>query len=238
VARPPQSVTCVRCRIILWWIKAPAAPARALPGVRWSSGRVTGTMTLRAALAGRARSRPGHTASISGRCAATADSAHKQITSGTPRMQRSLRLAWVSVPAHVLEYEMAALLGQLRRFPGVVRALRRGCQLGGRWGTELGPTGVARGRLRIYRGGVEGASGHDPVGASGCVPVSAASFGSSCASLFTRRLCSRSRCRVYCGYWGRRRNRGKGAGRGQRAARGPVRRARVAKLVRQRCSSL
>jgi hypothetical protein len=54
---------------------------------------------------------------------------------------------------------MAALLGQLRRFPGVVRALRRGWQLGGRLGTELGPTGVARGRFRIYRGGVEGASG-------------------------------------------------------------------------------
>ena len=65
---------------------------------------------------------------------------------------------------------MAALLGQLRRFPGVVRALRRGCQLGGRWGTELRPTGVARGRFRIYRGGVEGASGHDPVGAQRMCP--------------------------------------------------------------------
>jgi hypothetical protein len=42
--------------------------------VTWSSsGRVTGTVTLRAALASHARSRPGHTTSVSGRSPSRAD---------------------------------------------------------------------------------------------------------------------------------------------------------------------
>jgi hypothetical protein len=60
---------------------------RARPLLRTLPGSATGTTTLRAALAGRARSRPGRTATVFGRCAAAANTVDEQITRSDPRPQ-------------------------------------------------------------------------------------------------------------------------------------------------------
>jgi hypothetical protein len=95
-----SAITQRCCRIWLYEIKTRRLRRCAHPPVAWSSpGRATGTTTLRAALAGRARSRPGHPASVPGRCAATADAANERATRNAPRTQPTSAASRVSVPS-------------------------------------------------------------------------------------------------------------------------------------------